>query len=117
MWTCIGATAWLFFWMLFSSLAYASSLNIYRSGVAFRGGNDQDDAVLYVAQGDIEAPSEKSTLEPVEEQTISEPQYKTPAASSEEGPYDKKENTGPYDQAFEDAPAKNATGPSVESYY
>lgn len=38
MWTCVGATAWLYFSLLFSSLAHAAALNIFRAGRAGRAG-------------------------------------------------------------------------------
>lgn len=89
MWTCVGATAWLFFMILFSSLAYASSLNMYRSGTALR---DDEEEALYIRRADS-ADSDADKL------FTSAPELD--AASDGRGPYDGGGGAvGPYDAIF-----------------
>lgn len=92
MWTCLGATGWLYFMLLFSSLAYASSLNMYRSGTTVRDHRDEEDA-LYICQADVADVADK------DEDNLTTSMPELTAATADRGPYDDV-GLGPYDAAF-----------------
>lgn len=127
MWTCIGATALFFFSLLFSSLAYASALNIYSSGKRelryARGDVSPDASSDYVAlpfDDDDPAPSAQSPPTPAAS-TASASSAGLPAPPPEV--YGDGKPSGPYDAVDEKGAAVVAAGdgsPSpaaIKSYY
>lgn len=121
MWTSIGATAWLYFGLLFSSLAYAAALNIYLSGGISRaerraGRAERYGAIAGAADADAEAGypgSWAATAGPAPAAA----DVGVGAGAVPPSPYDEKKESGPYDSSAVAAVKPSGKQSEIESYY